>query len=152
MGQCIAPCYDGLDALFYRHRQNVNLENAVSSRPILAPWTEPYQRGERSAAQGHWAKLRTFVRARVAFRVLLKELRIREVESLYDNNWSEVDTPMARQPSLAWRKVQALTSSSTSLHELLNDVRCKQAENLYAADWNALKPGESLMSRAAAAG
>lgn len=28
-----------------------------------------------------------------------------EVESLYDNNWSEVDTPMARQPSLAWRKV-----------------------------------------------
>lgn len=56
----------------------VNLENAVSSRPVLAPWTEPYQRGERSAAQGHWAKLRTFVRARVAFRVLLKELRIRE--------------------------------------------------------------------------
>lgn len=135
MGQCIAPCYDGLDALLYRHRQNVtavlrrflfwercimtkpfriqrpqnnicefkitnnfffsfclpktsppffspevNLENAVSSRPILAPWTEPYQRGERSAAQGHWAKLRAFVRARMAFRMLLQELRIREAK------------------------------------------------------------------------
>ncbi len=59
-------------------QNEVNLKNAVSSRPILAPWTEPYQRGERSAAQGHWAKLRAFLRARLAFRILMREVRTRE--------------------------------------------------------------------------
>eukprot|EP00435_Cladocopium_sp_Y103_P029012 s489_g7.t1 len=155
MGQCVAPCYDGLDAVLFRRLPQA--QPGASSPSELAPWTDPWWQpwpgAQRGSGQTHWAKLRAFVRARMAFRILLQELRTREVERLYDNNWSEVNTPTCRQPSLGWRKVQALTTSSSSLHELLNDVRCKQAENLYAADWNCLpKPGESLMSAAAAAG
>ncbi|CAL1135126.1 unnamed protein product [Cladocopium goreaui] len=157
MGQCVAPCdtcYDGLDAMLFRHLPKAQQGASPSAlAPWTKPWTEPWlPPGAQRSGQTHWAKLRAFVRARMAFGILLQELRTREVERLYENNWSEVNTPTCRQPSLGWRKMQALTTSSSSLQELLNDVRCKQAENLYAADWNALKPGQSLMSAAAAAG
>lgn len=91
--------FTSTDTLFFCGLQNfpfflfeVNLKNAVSSRPVLAPWTEPYQRGERSA--GHWAKLRAFVRARVAFRILLRDLRIREAflrVNKSGGNWQEMN-------------------------------------------------------------
>ncbi|CAK9079210.1 unnamed protein product [Durusdinium trenchii] len=137
MGQCSA-CYEGLEALWQR---DLPAPNSGSVRLPWRRWRPRHVAHERNAAraQRHWGKLRALVWAQIAFRLLLQELRIREVCRLYDEDWSEVGTPSLRRPSLNWRKVQALASTSAAaLQELLNEVRSKQAENLYAADWSAL--------------
>ena len=56
-----------------------------ASPSVLAPWTnpwiepwQPWPGAQRGSGRTHWAKLRAFVRARMAFRILLQELRTRE--------------------------------------------------------------------------
>ncbi|CAK9079212.1 unnamed protein product [Durusdinium trenchii] len=123
MGQCSA-CYEGLEALWQR---DLPAPNSGSVRLPWRRWRPRHVAHERNAAraQRHWGKLRALVWAQIAFRLLLQELRIREVCRLYDEDWSEVGTPSLRRPSLNWRKVQALASTSAAaLQELLNEVRC----------------------------
>merc|ERR1712056_92976 len=77
----------------------------------------------------HWGRVRTSLTTMGATESLLNEVREKQIQKLYEDDWTKAATPTTQSPH--WNKVRNNVNAMLTAEALLNEVRAHQTEDLF---------------------
>jgi len=138
--------------------------------PGIAVEEESHGRGDSNIGEHHteskgsdgWRKVHGAVTSNAAMVQVLNEVRIKQIEKMYDDDWnpgkdSQIVSPYEDTSNSlttscndcltperdGWRTVRGAVASNATMVQVLNEVRTKQIEKMYSDDWT---PGKDTQT------